>query len=73
MRRLTAGLAGTVLALSLVGPGVAQSAASPSNDPSADVVQQRYNACMARLGDGWRSADVLQGWITGCRKAARHG
>ena len=71
MTRLAAGLAGTALALSLVGVGAAQSAAAPSGEPSADVVQQRYTACLARLGDTPRSADVLQGWITGCRAEAR--
>jgi hypothetical protein len=72
MTRLAAGLAGTALALSLVGVGAAQSAAAPSGEPSADAVQQRYTACISRLGDAPRSADVLQGWITGCRLEARH-
>jgi hypothetical protein len=71
MTRLAAGLAGTALTLSLLGAGAAQSAAAPSGGASADVVQQRYTVCLARLGDGWRSADVLQGWISGCRARAQ--
>jgi hypothetical protein len=71
MTRLAAGLAGTALTISLLGAGAAQSAAAPSRGPTADVVQQRYTVCLARLGDGWRSADVLQGWITGCLAGAQ--
>jgi hypothetical protein len=71
MTRLAAGLAGTALALSLVGAGAAQSAAAPWGEPSADIVQQRYTLCISRLGDAPRSADVIQGWITGCGAEAR--
>jgi hypothetical protein len=46
-------------------------AGSASADPSASSFQSRYNACLDRLGDAPRSADVLQGWITGCRAEAR--
>jgi hypothetical protein len=68
MKRSTLGLVTAVLALPLFGVAAAGSAAA---DPSAGSFQSRYEACLDRLGDAPRSADVLQGWITGCRAEAR--
>ena len=68
MKRITAGLVTTLLALPLLGVAAAGSAGAA---PSADLIQARYTACMSRLGDAPRSADVLQGWISGCRAEAR--
>jgi hypothetical protein len=68
MKRTTLGLVTAVLALPLLGVAAAGSASAA---PSGDGFQARYTACLDRLGDAPRSADVLQGWITGCRAEAR--
>jgi len=68
MKRTTLGLVTAALALPLLGVAGAGSA---SAGPSADLFQTRYTACLERLGDAPRSADVLQGWITGCRAEAK--
>lgn len=67
MKRITTGLVTVLLALPLLGIAAAGSAEA---EPSADRFQTRYTACLDRLGDAPRSADVLQGWITGCRAEA---
>ena len=67
MKRITTGLVTALLTLPLLG-GAASASAEPK--PSADLIQTRYSACMDRLGDAPRSADVLQGWIIGCRAEA---
>lgn len=67
MKRITTGLVTVLLTLPLVGVAAA---ASAEPKPSADLIQTRYSACMDKLGDVPRSADVLQGWITGCRAEA---
>ena len=67
MRRITTGLVAALLAFPLLGIAGAGPAAA---GPSAGLVQARFTACMSRLGDVPRSADVLQGWITGCRAEA---
>jgi len=67
MKRITTGLVTALLTLPLLGVGTA---ASAEPKPSADLIQTRYSACMDRLGDAPRSADVLQGWIIGCRAEA---
>jgi hypothetical protein len=68
MKRTTLGLVTAVLALPLLGVAGAGSA---SAGPAGDGFQSRYTACLDRLGDAPRSADVLQGWITGCRAEAK--
>ena len=67
MKRITTGLVTVLLTLPLLGVAAAGSAEA---EPSADRFQTRYSACLDRLGDAPRSADVLQGWITGCRAEA---
>lgn len=67
MKRITTGLVTVLLTLPLMGVAAA---ASAEPKPSADLIQTRYSACMDRLGDAPRSADVLQGWIIGCRAEA---
>jgi hypothetical protein len=67
MKRTILGLVTAVLILPLSGVATAGSASAHS---SADRFQLRYDACMEKLGDAPRSADVLQGWITGCRTEA---
>lgn len=67
MKRITTGLVAALLTVPMLGLAAAGSAEA---QPSADITQTRYSACMDRLGDAPRSADVLQGWITGCRAEA---
>lgn len=67
MKRITTGLVTALLTLPMLGLAAAGSAEAR---PSADLVQARFAACMDRLGDAPRSADVIQGWIIGCRAEA---
>lgn len=67
MKRITTGLVTALLTLPMLGLAAAGSAEA---QPSADIIQARFTACMDRLGDAPRSADVIQGWIIGCRAEA---
>ena len=67
MKRITTGLVTALLTVPMLGLAAAGSAEAR---PSADIIQARYSACMDKLGDAPRSADVLQGWIIGCRAEA---